>query len=175
VKFPIRGSPGFSLDWISTNTNASRAAVVVPNTLILLAAGEGIIALNGSSDGSRLLSLSLKTTQNRILGPYGNPDSGTGWIFIGRIYSFWGGVTTGGGLVTLGPLGFYADAPAPPPLPPARPPPPPSPPPGPASPPQWNLGRVQSYTYGWTNNYYWDDGGTYSGVPRRPVARHGLT
>lgn len=175
LSFPVRGSSGFDLDWIAAPRNGTaRAEQDVPTTLITLAPGETLIAANGSSDGTRLTSFSLKTSSNIIYGPFGNPNLGTGWLHVGSIYSFYGGVSTAGGLRTLSSTGFYTDPPSPPPLPPASPKPPPSPPLGPAPPPAWKFGRVKTPTVGYVGDYLWDDGGRFSGEPfatSAPAAR----
>lgn len=166
LTFPIRGNAGFDLGWIAAPRNGTaRAADVVPNTVITLSPGEILIAANGSSDGTRLTSFSLKTSSGIIYGPFGNPNSGTGWVSIGSIYSFYGGVSTAAGLRTLSSIGFYTDPPSPPPLPPVSPSPPPSPPRGPAPPPAWKFGRVKTPTVGFVGDYFWDDGGRFSGKP----------
>jgi hypothetical protein len=152
VDYPIHGTAGYDL-------------LSPPVEIISISPGEQITGVNGTSDYYRLTSLAFRTSSGRILGPYAS-ISGSGWVFRGVVYSFFGATTSANQVVGLANLGFWYPAPPPPPAPPARPPPPAAP--RPSGPPAWNLGRVQTYVYGYTGQVTFNDGPSYTG--ERPLS-----
>jgi hypothetical protein len=148
VDYPPHGSTGYP------------ALLSSPTATLSFSPGEQITGVNGTYDTYRLTSLAFRTSRGRILGPYAS-ISGTGWVFRGVVYSFFGATTSVNQVVGLANLGFWYPAPPPPPAPPARPPPPAAP--RPSGPPAWNWGRVQTYIYGYTGQVTFNDGPFYTG------------
>jgi hypothetical protein len=110
-----------------------------------------------------ITTIGFYMASGRQYGPYG-AASGTPFSFSGNVYGIYGTLCSG----TFCAVGFWTDAPSPPPAPPARPPPPPSPPP-PVNGTQPNNGRSQSTIFGTVRNIPFDDGPFYSGVTPWPA------
>lgn len=173
VDYPEHGNTNFPL--YSTNSSDPSAPApdpffVMPSVSIPLSRGEYIAAWNGSYGLTRfggdwfMRSLAFRTSLGRILGPFGKPNEGYGFVqrFPGKAYSFYGLTASYGGVYCLNAIGAWTDAASPPPAPPFRPPPPPRP----AAPslPQWNNGRTQTYMWGYNGEVAWDDGPFHPGA-----------
>jgi hypothetical protein len=136
-----------------------------PDISIFLPPGGLIVGVFGRIS-TTLASIGFWTSDGTQYGPYGSADEGDFFAFTGQVYSFFGSVSERYKQVTG--LGFWTDAPAPPPAPTLLPPPPAPPldaPSPPARPPLPNLGRIRTYVYGnlGDENAFWDDGPSYTG------------
>ncbi len=89
--------------------------------------GDWITGVFGRTSDSAVISLGFWTRSGAQHGPYGGTD-GSPFSFLGTVNSFFGGVYNHDG--RLAGIGFWTNAPSPPPAPPAVPvnfaPPPPS-------------------------------------------------
>jgi hypothetical protein len=139
----------------------------VPDVDLVLQPGETIVGALGSASGDccdqRVVCLGFWSSLGRQYGPYGGDLSDASvFTFLGNIYGFFGGLSPYNNYVSG--IGFWTDAPSPPPAPPFRPPPPlPPSSNSPSPPPVYNSGRVQGPTLGDFSSYttYWDDGPNY--------------
>jgi hypothetical protein len=105
-------------------------------------------------------------------GPYGTGQTGNAFSLLATIRGVFGTAWDSNQLITG--IGFWVNAPSPPPAPPAR-----SPPPVASPPPRslYNWGRVRSISSGYVGNVKWDDGPYYSGAGSpgpAPVADPGV-
>jgi hypothetical protein len=124
------------------------------------------VGILGAFDTNGLNRIGFFMASGKQYGPYGGP-SGTSFTSLGTVYGIFG--STGSSQQTITGLGYWTDAPAPPPAPPGRgplllrPPPPPGtslpPPPLPIS-----NGRSPLGPYGTPGDTAWDDGPFYSGA-----------
>eukprot|EP00884_Botryococcus_braunii_P011613 jgi/Botrbrau1/20452/Bobra.145_2s0016.1 len=131
-----------------------------PDYAITIDAGESLVGVFGATSNNGYFSnLGFWMSSGRQHGPFGGPLSrpnGASFAFTGRVYSFFGSAQYYHNF--LEGLGFWTDAPSPPPAPPFQPPPPSPPASAPSPPPSRNLGRIQSTGFGDFSGVYWDDG-----------------
>lgn len=142
-----------------------------PDVDIALVPGDRLVGAFGSFSfrccgDSLIMQLGFRAASGAQYGPYGSRTSGTPFAFQGTIYGFFGGVLgPGTAWDRVAAFGFWTESPSPPPAPPARSPPPAVPPVpsgSPSPPPVQNLGRIQTYAYGYMDEGYWDEGALYS-------------
>eukprot|EP00884_Botryococcus_braunii_P013174 jgi/Botrbrau1/21858/Bobra.0190s0069.1 len=135
---------------------------------IVFGANETITGTFGTTDSYYLRSLGFTTSSRRIpaTGAYGSWSTGSVFVNPVNTYSIFGaltGISSNPSAMGFSGIGFWIDAPSPPPAPPAAPRPPP--PVVPASPPAPNLGRIRAAAIGDMNgDGKWDDGSLFSGI-----------